>query len=84
MGQFGLSGRPLRVAAEVHARLSGQGQAYHAAHLAAVVHPALILAPRAFLGAAAQIDAADVVMMALLGPAHTGEEALRAVRAGTI
>jgi hypothetical protein len=44
-------------------------------------YPAAILTPRALLGVAAKVDAADVVMMALLRLAHTGEEGLRAVRA---
>ena len=75
---------PLPIAAEVHARLRGQRQPDHAAHLGAVVHPAVILAPRAFLGVAAEKDAADVVVVALLGAAHAGEEGRRAVRASTV
>ena len=44
----------------------------------------MILTPRAFLGVAAEIDAADVVVVALLGAAHAGEEGRRAVRASTV
>jgi hypothetical protein len=79
-----LSGGPLPIAVEVHARLSSHRQGHHAPDLGAVVRPAAIFTPRALLGVAAKIGAADMVVMTLLGSAHTREEGLRAVRAGAV
>ena len=74
----------LPIPAEVHARPRLEHQGHHAAHLPPVVHPAVILPPRALLGIAGEVGAADVVVMPLLRPTHPAEEALRPVRAGTV
>ncbi len=39
-------------------------------HLGAIVSPAVILAPRALLSVAGQVDARDVVVMTSLGATH--------------
>ena len=71
-----LLSRPLPIARPVPALAERQRTHADAAQLVAVVDPAHVLAPCHLAGIEVQVVAADPVMLAVLGPAQAGEEAL--------
>src|SRR5215213_9548409 len=75
---------PLPVPAPVAALGMVQRIGGHALVLVAVGLPAHILAPRHLPGVEAEIHAADVVVLAELGPAQAAEEALGLIGAGAV